>query len=129
VSRWSILMLIVVALAAAFFIDGAYRAAQPPAFRFGQEYTLRNVQVLAFGVDEFHYQLRDERGTVFWVHFCRDLEPQFSPGMTLTVLTYRDMGECWSVKDTHPAYLIKRNPQGVIIKEDFHAERTEAAAH
>ena len=102
-----------------------YDTIETPIPPRGEEHTLHGLQVLALGADDLHYEFRDERGTIFWGHFCNDYDPQFAPGMTLTVLTYKDMGDCWSVKDTHPAYLIKRDKKGRIIKEDFSEGRQE----
>ena len=112
-------MCAVLAVGAALLIDSTYRANIVPPTPPGEEHQLHNLQVLSLGMDAYHYEFRDERGIEFWAHFCHDYEPQFSPGMTLTILTYRDMGTCWSVADTHPAYLIKRDKHGRIVKEEF----------
>lgn len=119
----SAVMCAVLAIGTALFVDAAYRANQPVPAPFGEEHALHDLKVLALGKDDFHYEFQDERNNIFWAHFCHDYEPQFAPGMTLNVLTYQDYGECWSVKNTHPAYLIKRDKKGKIIEEDFHAER------
>ena len=50
--------------------------------------------------------------TEFYAKFCADYEPQFSTGQTLRVLNYEDRGGCWSVNNTHPAYLILRDKEG-----------------
>lgn len=126
-TRSSIIMCAVLAVGGALLIDAVYHSSTTMPVPNGEEHTMHDVQVLALGLDKFHYEFRDERGTVFWAYFCHDYEPQFSPGMTLTVLTYQDLGACWSVLNTHPAYLIKRDSKGKIIKEDFHDRRPEAA--
>lgn len=125
-SKTSVVMLAVMAIATALFTNTVYTETHTLESPRGEDHQLHSLQVLALGLDKFHYEFRDERGTDFWAHFCHDYEPQFSPGMTLTVMTYRDMGDCWSVKDTHPAYLIKRDKHGKIIKEEFHVRREEA---
>lgn len=73
-------------------------------------YQLRNVYVIGYDTD-YHYHLR-AGNTEFWTTFCRDYEPRFSTGQTLTVLTYEDEGSCWSVANTHPAYLLLRDEKG-----------------
>ncbi len=125
-TRPSIIMMSIMAIGTAFFIDNVYHSNTLPIIPKGEQHMMHDIQVLAVGMDEFHYEFRDEYGTLFWAHFCHDYQPQFAPGMTLTILTYQDMGECWSVLNTHPAYLIKRDHHGKIIKEDFDV-RPEAA--
>ena len=93
---------------------------KPP---IGEEHALYHVKVLKT-FDDYHYCLKDDRGTVFTTHFCEDYEPQFDAGMTLDVLTYDDYGWCWSVRNTHPAYLIHRK-NGRIVKEQFDARSCE----
>ena len=125
-TRPSVIMCAFLALMTVVVIESWRQDPKPPS---GEQHTLHNLQVLANGQDDYHYEFRDERGTEFWVHFCEDYEPQFSAGMTLTLLTYQDMGDCWSVKNTHPAYLLKRDRKGKIIKEDFHVLSPEAPAY
>lgn len=76
-------------------------------------YQLHDVYVIGYDTD-YHYHLRTGT-TDFWTTFCRDYEPQFSTGQTLKVLTYEDLGSCWSVAHTHPAYLLLRDEKGVPI--------------
>lgn len=77
---------------------------------------LRNVKVLR-DIGRYEYWLQTEQGSKFFTIFCADYEPQFSAGQTLLVLKYEDRGNCWSVANTHPAYLIRRDANGKAIKE------------
>lgn len=125
-TRTSVIMCACLAFGAVALIEVSRDTEpKPPS---GEQRTIHNLQVLALGGDDYHYEFRDERGTEFWAHFCDDYEPQFSPGMTLIVLTYQDMGECWSIKNTHPAYLIKRDKKGKIMKEEFYVGKEEGPA-
>lgn len=82
----------------------------------GQIQAFKNVYVVKT-LDAYHYRLRLVSGTEFVAHFCDDYEPQFDTAETLDVLTVEDFGECWSVANTHPAYLIHRDSNGRIIRE------------
>ena len=79
----------------------------------GTAHQLHNVYVIGYDSD-YHYHMRTGN-TEFWTTFCHDYEPQFSTGQTLLVLTYEDMGKCWSIANTHPAYLIMRDEHGTPI--------------
>jgi hypothetical protein len=80
-------------------------------------FQLHDVYVMDVAPDDpFRYHMRVD-GHEFWTTFCSDYEPQFDKQQTLIVLTYEDFGSCWSVANTHPAYLIKRGPDGKPIKE------------
>lgn len=85
----------------------AFAATKPEVYR------LTDVYVVGYD-SNYHYHLRTKDAD-FWTVFCSDYEPQFSTGQTLRVLTYEDMGACWSVAHTHPAYLIERDEKGVPI--------------
>lgn len=75
---------------------------------------LHNVHVLR-DIGRYSYWFQSETGAKFYSTFCADYEPQFSEGQTLTVLKYEDRGVCWSVANTHPAYLILRDDNGKPI--------------
>lgn len=77
-------------------------------------FELHNVYVIK-DVGRYEYHLQTEDGKKFWTTFCADYEPQFSAGQTLEVLKYEDRGMCWSVANTHPAYLILRDANGYPI--------------
>lgn len=79
-----------------------------------------NVVVLKM-IDAYHYKMRDERGTVFVGHFCEDYEPTFGySGTILDILKYEDYGLCWSIRNTHPAYIIHRDEHDQIVREEIH---------
>lgn len=82
----------------------------------GRIVELHNVRVLR-DIGRYDYWFQSEQGTKFYATFCADYEPQFSGGQTLTVLKYEDRGVCWSVANTHPAYLIKRGEDGKPQKD------------
>ena len=77
---------------------------------------LHNVKVLR-DIGRYDYWFQSEDGTKFYSTFCADYEPQFSAGQTLIVLKYEDKGACWSVANTHPAYLIQRGQDGRPTKD------------
>lgn len=77
--------------------------------------TAANVYVMR-DVGRYRYQLRFPNGLEVWTTFCPDYEPMFSAGQTLTILKYEDRGACWSVANTHPAYLILRDDHGKPVR-------------
>lgn len=98
--------LIVATLVGVSFISLAYRRPGHPSI-----VELHNVHVLR-DIGRYEYWLEAENGQRFYSVFCTDYEPQFSKGQTLLVLKYEDRGICWSVANTHPAYLIERDENG-----------------
>lgn len=56
------------------------------------------------------YWLRIDGNKVYTV-FCQDFggEPQFDTGETIQTLTIRDLGDCWSVHNMHPAFIMLRD--------------------
>jgi hypothetical protein len=82
----------------------------------GKVVELHNVKVLR-DIGRYDYWFQAEDGVKFYSTFCADYEPQFSAGQTLTILKYEDRGVCWSVANTHPAYLIKRGADGRPVKD------------
>lgn len=100
-------------IALAFVIDETAHQSHP-----GDEKFMYNVLVIR-ELDETHYRLKDSSGTVFVAKFCDDdSEPQFGyPGTVLDVLHFRDYGFCWSLKDMHPAYLLRRDALGKPLRE------------
>lgn len=72
---------------------------------------LHDVKVLR-DIGRYDYWLETKDAGKFYTTFCADYEPQFSAGQTLTILKFEDRGACWSVANTHPAYKLRRNPDG-----------------
>ena len=63
--------------------------------------------------DDYTFTLQlVERGMVHppaVMHFCRDFQPQFEPGVTLTRLAYDDHGSCVSVAPENRGYSLLRD--------------------
>lgn len=85
------------------------------AHNTNQVHELRNVRIVR-DIGNYEYWMQTTE-TPFFTRFCNDYVPQFSAGQVLTLLRYRDRGNCWSIADTHPAYLIRRNKDGQPITE------------
>lgn len=69
-------------------------------------------------VDDYGYWFQIN-GNLVWADFCHDAGiPQFDKGETIKVLNVRDTGACWSYKDTHPAFIMLRDPQGNLIRRE-----------
>lgn len=81
-----------------------------PVFRFNNLY-------VATELDDYAYIFQKPDGTRFKGNFCHDYEPQFSAGQTLITLQYEDRGQCWSLLNMHPGYIIKRGYDGNPIIE------------
>ena len=96
---------------------------QKPGAPLSETVLMRNVHVLRT-IDSYTYLMKSEEGTVFHAHFCTNYEPQFDGGMILDVLQYEDRGDCWDIRRTHPAYLIRRKPNGQPERSN---EATETA--
>lgn len=90
----------------------------PVSNRYGA-HTLHYENVLVVKpVGDYSYWLQIN-GNLVWADFCHDAgEPQFDRGETIKVLNVRDTGACWSYKDTHPAFIMLRDPQGNLIRRE-----------
>jgi hypothetical protein len=74
-----------------------------PVVRYNDVYVIRPV-------GDYGYWMRIN-GNKVYVVFCQDFgnEPQFDTGETIKTLTIRDLGDCWSVKNMHPAFIMLRD--------------------
>ena len=113
-SKLSVLLCVLIAGITVFMADIIIN--QRPNTPLAETVLMHNVHVLRT-IDDYHYLMKTEDGIVFHAHFCSTYEPQFDGGMILDVLQFEDRGDCWDLRRTHPAYLIRRDHNGRIIKE------------
>lgn len=80
--------------------------ARPPSGEVIIHYRVHVLRTL----DSYNYLLRDDESKYpYHAHFCANLEPMFDGRMILEILKYEDRGDCWDIRNTHPAYLIRRD--------------------
>jgi hypothetical protein len=103
---------LIVMMAAAIYLPVSNQLGRHPVQQF------HNVEVIkALGTNGYWFEID---GTLVYANFCHDLgfEPPFDKGETIKILTVRNMGDCWSLKDMHPAYIMLRNPiTGDLIRK------------
>lgn len=80
---------------------------------------MHNVEV-GEPVGDFSYWLVDDRGKKFFATFCDTLgyPPPFDRGETILVLKFENRGTCWDMHNTHPKYVMLRDPNGEFIRKE-----------
>lgn len=79
-----------------------------------QTFEFHNVHVLQTGDNEFWFV--PEQGKAFHTTVCKDYPITFKSGMTLSDVTFKDEGACWSLNpNKHAGYYIERDEHGQPI--------------
>ena len=110
-SMWVILPFILIMLMSAMVVPISNRLGQHPIMHYENMFVITPI-------GDWDYWMLTAEGKVVYFNVCKELgnEPPFDSGETFLELNARYMGSCFSFKNVHPAYIMKR--YGKIVARD-----------